>query len=376
MGASETMDGQQQQKRAEKDWGNIAFLTLTPILGIPVTALYTWYAGFELWMAVLFVSMYLLVGFSITAGYHRFFTHRSHDCSPWIQSLYAFFGAMAAQNSILWWSSSHRTHHSYVDRDWDPYNIKRGFWWAHIFWIFYKNPREDPFENAKDLINNPIVRWQHRWHKAILILGGFGIPTLIGALFGDPVAGLLWGGFLRVVVIHHTTFFVNSLAHHLGERTYNPDESARDNWLVALVTLGEGYHSFHHRFPADFRNGVRWYHWDPAKWWIATMKLVGLADSLRVTAAPLIEQARLHAATMKVEKHQQHLSATVRHEIESRIQRARHAIERAIVMWRQHSQGGSRSRVLRKISRRKLRQARRERLQALRMLQRSLRASA
>ena len=122
---------------------------------------------------------------------------------------------MAAQNSILWWSSSHRVHHKYVDNDWDPYNIKRGFWWAHILWIFYQNDqRDDTFANAPDLLKNPVVMWQNRWHKVILIVGGFGMPTLIGAAFGDPIAGLLWGGFLRIVVIHHTTFFVNSLAHY------------------------------------------------------------------------------------------------------------------------------------------------------------------
>jgi stearoyl-CoA desaturase (delta-9 desaturase) len=359
---------------AKKDWTNILFLTLTPIIGVVGTALYTWKVGFSPWMAVLFVVMYLLVGMSICAGYHRFFTHRSYDPHPVLQVLYAFFGAMAAQNSVLWWASSHRTHHKYVDMDWDPYNIKRGFWWAHIFWIFYKNPNAGNFDNSKDLLANPIVMWQNRWHKVILIMGGFGIPTLIGAAFGDPLAGLLWGGFLRLAVVHHTTFFVNSLAHHIGSRTYNPDESAADNWLVALVTLGEGYHSFHHRFPADFRNGLRWYHWDPAKWWIGTLHFLGLAKDLRTTSAPLIEQARLHAAKAKVEMHSQLLSEATREEIQARIDRARARIDQAIKLWREHNeQAPNRRRIMLQIARRRIAEASRERRVALRMLNASLR---
>src|SRR3954462_3984593 len=202
----------------KKDWVNIGFLTLTPVIGIAGTLAWTILHGFHLWMPLLAVTMYLLVGMSICAGYHRFFSHKSYEASPIVQGFYAIFGAMAAQNSILWWSSAHRVHHKYVDNDWDPYNIKRGFWWAHFLWIFYKNEeKSDSFENAPDLMQNPIVMWQHRWHKEIMMLVGFGLPTLIGAMFGDPIAGLLWGGFLRIVIIHHTTFFVNSLAHSLGK---------------------------------------------------------------------------------------------------------------------------------------------------------------
>jgi stearoyl-CoA desaturase (delta-9 desaturase) len=277
------------------DYWTMSFLLFTPVVGIVGTAAYTIAYGFRMWMPLLFLGMYAAVGLSICAGYHRFFSHKSYEASRPLQIFYAVFGAMAAQNSILWWSASHRVHHQYVDRDWDPYNIQRGFWWAHIVWIFYRHAPADAQVNAPDLLKNPVVMWQNRWYHAILVVGGFGLPAGIGALFGDPVGGLLWGGFLRLAVIHHTTFFVNSLAHYTGKPTYNSEVSARDNWAVALLTLGEGYHSFHHRFPADFRNGIRWYHWDPAKWFIATMRLTGLATSLRATPAAMIEQARVQA---------------------------------------------------------------------------------
>ena len=252
-----------QTTTAEKDWVNISFLTLTPIIGVFGTAWYTMAHGFAWWMLGLALVMYFLVGLSITAGYHRLFSHRTYEASRAVEVFFAIFGALAAQNSILWWSASHRVHHRFVDRDWDPYNIQRGFWWAHIFWIFYKNPKAGDFSNAKDLLKNPVVMWQHRWHYVLMVVVGFGLPALIGALFGDWVAGLLWGGFARLVFVHQSTFFVNSLAHKAGEPTFDANVSARDNWAVALVTLGEGYHSFHHRFPSDFRNGIRWYQWDP-----------------------------------------------------------------------------------------------------------------
>ena len=352
---------------------NILFLTLTPIIGVVGTALYTWYAGFSLWMPVLMVAMYFAVGMSICAGYHRFFSHKSYEASGPVQVFYAFFGAMAAQNSILWWSSSHRVHHKYVDEDWDPYSIKRGFWWAHMLWIFYQNEERDgTFANSPDLLKNPVVMWQHKWHKVILIVGGFGIPTLIGAMFGDPIAGLLWGGFLRLAVVHQTTFFVNSLAHQLGEPTYNADVSARDNWFVAMLTLGEGYHSFHHRFPADFRNGIHWYHWDPAKWWIRALKFSGLASELRATALPQIEQARMRAALLLVEPKMATAHGKLADEVRHRINKAAAHLETALVLWRQHTEeraaGVKHAWKTHRRSRKYVKQSRRQWKDAMRML--------
>jgi stearoyl-CoA desaturase (delta-9 desaturase) len=291
-----------------------------------------------------------------------------------VQVFFAIFGAMAAQNSILWWSSSHRVHHKYADRDWDPYNIRRGFWWAHILWIFYRNEeRDDTFANSPDLLANPIVMWQHRWHKVIMVVGGFGLPALIGAAFGDPVAGLLWGGFTRVMVIHHTTFFVNSLAHTLGKPAFNAEASARDNWLVALATLGEGYHSFHHRFPADFRNGIRWYHWDPAKWFIGALRSAGLARDLISTPLPQIEQARMSAALRELEHKIGTATGSLADEARRRLSVAANHLERALGLWRhaleQRAEGLPSWRKAHKQSRLEVRQSRRQWTSAVRILQ-------
>lgn len=362
-----------EARQLKKDWVNILFLTLTPVIGIAGTAAYTYARGFSLWMPLLTLGMYLAVGMSICAGYHRFFSHKSYEAHPAVQSFFAFFGAMAAQNSILWWSSAHRVHHKYADKDWDPYNIQRGFWWAHMFWIFYKNEETDTtFANSPDLKANPVVMFQHRWHKHILILGGFGLPALIGWAFGDPIAGLLWGGFLRIVVIHHTTFFVNSLAHTLGKPEFNAEASARDNWLVALATLGEGYHSFHHRFPADFRNGIRWYHWDPAKWFIGAAHRLGLASNLLATPLPQIEQARMRAALRVVEPKIATVSGSVAEEARRRLRVATEHLERAIEAWRkaiEQRAAGSSWRKARKASHRHVKHSRRHWKRAVRILQ-------
>jgi stearoyl-CoA desaturase (delta-9 desaturase) len=360
----------------KKDWVSITFLTLTPVIGILGTALYTWQVGFEWWMLGLCVTLYALVGMSICAGYHRYFSHKTYECAWPVQLFYAVFGASAVQNSIAAWSAGHRRHHQHIDDDWDPYNIKRGFWWAHILWIFYKDPTDKARRNVPDLMKNPIVRWQDRYYIPLLVAGSVGLPALVGWYFGDVVAGILWGGFLRIVITHHSTFFVNSLAHHMGDRTYDPHVSACDNWAVALLTLGEGYHSFHHRFPADYRNGIRWYHWDPAKWFIHALTFVGLAGKLRRTPDDRIEEARMKSALALSQLHERLESAPrpLAEQAQGRLQAAREALERAIELRTREMQAngaGPRDRVreARKAAELELRDARRHWQEAIRMLQ-------
>ncbi len=317
-----------------KDWVNILFLTLTPVVGVPVLIWHTYQFGLQLWMPVLFGIMYILTGLSICAGYHRYYSHKSYECSRAVQLFYALFGAMAMQNSILEWSSGHRRHHAHSESDWDPYSISRGFWWAHFLWIFYDNSASANFDNVRDLQKDPIVAWQHRWYKLAGLGAGFGIPLLVGFCFGNPVAGLLWGGFLRIVLVHHSTFSVNSLAHRFGSRVYDDESTARDNWVVALLTFGEGYHSFHHRFPADFRNGIRWCSWDPSKWFIYSLKLTGFASNLRSTAASTIEQTRMEVAVKSLEARIANAGQARAAEIQLGIMKARDAFKAAMVLWR------------------------------------------
>ena len=179
---------------------------------------------------------------------------------------------------------------------------------------------------------------------------------------GSALGGLLWGGFLRVVVIHHTTFFVNSIAHMYGSRPYTETNSARDNPWVAILTNGEGYHNFHHRFPADFRNGIRWYQWDPSKWWIRGLRVVGLAKRLRQTPQLVIERSRLQTAVGRAEA----LAGSPLHDaIRAKLDAAHASLERAAAQWSELQEKGRRDW---KEFREHLAEARRQRREAVRML--------
>ena len=319
----------------ERDWTNILFLILSPIVGIGGTILYAVNSGVTWWEPVLCLTLLGTIGLAIGSGYHRYFAHRTYECHPAVEAILLFFGAMALQNSALRWSRDHRDHHRFVDTDRDPYNIKRGALWAHILWIFYKEPPDSRFTNVPDLLQNPRVMWQHRWYGLLGVGVGLGVPTLVGALFGRPLAGLLWGGFLRIVLVHHTTFLVNSIAHLYGSRPYSTEYSARDNWLLAFFTHGEGYHNFHHRFPSDFRNGVRWYQWDPNKWTIQGLRLCGLARNLRVTPPPVIETARLAVLAASAGERLAKAPEAFVGEWSARLDQARARVEEGLQLWKE-----------------------------------------
>lgn len=321
-------------QRRERDWTNILFLLLTPVAGIAGTAIYSGRYGVSWWEPVLCLTLLMIVGLSIGAGYHRCFSHRTYECHPAAEAVFLFFGAFALENSALRWARDHRNHHRFVDTDRDPYNIQRGGLWAHILWVFFKEPADANFENVPDLLANPRVMWQHRWYRVIGVGLGLGLPTLVGALFGRPLGGLLWGGFLRIVLVHHTTFCVNSVAHLFGTRPYSTENSARDNWLLAFFTHGEGYHNFHHKFPSDFRNGIRWYQWDPNKWCIRALGLSGLARNLRVTPPPVIENAKLAVLAARADERLARTPAEVAEELRARLERGRGRVDEALRLWK------------------------------------------
>ncbi len=319
------------------DFVNIAFLAITPLIAVLGTAAYVWRQGLVWQDAVLFFVMYYLTGLGITAGYHRYYAHRTYECRRPLQLLYLVFGAAAVENSVLNWASDHRDHHRYVDREEDPYNILRGGLYAHVGWIFYKDTRDQKrrFQNVPDLLKDPLVAWQDRWYLAIVALAGFGLPTLVGALYGRPLAGLLIGGFLRCVVVQHMTFLINSAAHLWGSRPYTEDNTARDSWWLGLFTFGEGYHNFHHKFQADYRNGIRWYQFDLGKWWLLAMRAIGQADRLRKAPEPLILKARLEVQMRHVEQKLAAAQAPERmwQKVQSRLEAGRRRLEGAYAQY-------------------------------------------
>lgn len=284
----------QQQKNRPIDWVNSSFLVGTPLVALLGTAFYVWRHGVT-WLEIAnFLVMFVLTSVSVTGGYHRLFSHKSYEASTPVKLFYLIFGAAAVENSLLKWASDHRYHHSYVDQPEDPYNILKGGLYAHMGWIFLKDTRDERrFENVPDLMKDPLVMWQHRFYLPLVVLMTFALPTWIGLVQGRPVGGLLWGGFLRVVMVHHTTFFINSLAHLYGSKPYSLKDTARDSWWLAPLTFGEGYHNFHHKFQADYRNGIKWWQFDSTKWFINFLAWTGHAWKLKRTPEPLILRARL-----------------------------------------------------------------------------------
>jgi len=233
----------------------------------------------------MFALMFIASGLSITLGYHRLFAHLSFKAKWPIKFLTAVFGATALENSVLEWCSDHRRHHKHTDEDDDPYNIQRGFLYAHMGWILLRPIGGDwPLTNVNDLKKDSLLRWQHKWWGPIGIFVGFGLPALIGFLVGGGIgalAGFLIAGVARLVMVHHMTFFINSLCHTIGTQPYSKRCSAKDSWLMALFTFGEGYHNFHHEFQHDYRNGVKPWQFDPTKWMIWFLSKLRLASGLR-----------------------------------------------------------------------------------------------
>ncbi len=240
---------------------------------------------------LLFAFYFVATSFAITMGYHRFFAHSTFRAGKIVNFLLLFFGAATYEGSALKWSSMHRSHHQFTDTESDPYNIKNGFFYAHMGWFIFWWHDID-YNNVKDLQKNALLMHQHKHFQAWGFVSSLLVPLLIGAMTGHLLGAFLWTVAARICLVHHSAFFINSFAHTFGNRPYDTSVSARDNWLGALLTNGEGYHNYHHKFPLDYRNGIHWYHWDPTKWVIWLLSIIGVAHDLRRTPATQIVAAR------------------------------------------------------------------------------------
>lgn len=300
------------------NWLPAVVLLTTPLVALTLVPWYGITHGFSTAHWVVFAVVLACNGLSITAGYHRLWSHKTYKAHPLLRWFFALFGAGATQNSILVWCSNHRRHHRHVDDNArDPYSAKRGFWYSHIGWMLRHWPvAQDDFSNVGDLKKDPIVAFQHRYY-APLAIGMNLLPAVAaGLLLGELWGHILLAGFLRLVVNHHVTFFINSLAHYWGKQPYTTANTARDNPWLALITYGEGYHNFHHLFQTDYRNGVRWWQFDPTKWLIAGASWAGLARDLN-----RIDDFRIQRALLDRQFQQ----------AEERLSRARNADD-----WREH----------------------------------------
>ena len=322
------------EAKLKVDWGNAAFITLSPIAAIVGVIWYLTRHGIHPMEIAVFGVYYWATGIAITAGYHRLYAHRTYKCNRVVEVFYALFGAASCENSILRWARDHRVHHQLVDTDKDPYSIIKGFLWAHMGWIYFKKTSDDEdFSKVPDLTKNTIVMWQERYKLPITIIMAFGIPTFLGLLIGRPFGGFLWGGLLRVVIVHHQTFCINSLAHLWGSRPYNGQASARDSWWLALITYGEGYHNFHHEFAGDYRNGHRWYQFDPGKWWINGLRGLGLVSTVSRYRDEQILRAKIKNDVEQVKRQMARMPEGLAPALERRIHATRERLEASAKRW-------------------------------------------
>jgi len=331
------------------NWITSSFLIGTALIAVIGLPIYLFKFGLDWFQFAMFAFYLVATMMSITLGYHRLFSHLSFKAKWPVRFFTLVFGACAFENACLDWASDHRRHHKHVDHDEDPYDISKGFMWAHIGWLMFKLNPEPPMDNVNDLRKDKLVMWQYKYVHWIGLVVGLIIPSALGYgwnLFNgmNPWTGAL-GGFLiagvaRIVVAQHCTFFINSLCHTIGRQPYSSGHSARDSAVMAFLTFGEGYHNYHHEFQHDYRNGVKPWQWDPTKWTIWTLSKLGLVEGLRRVPDTKILLAEMREARIRAAKHLAELQAhgpgpaqrasDAVHEMHERLTANYHELEKAV----------------------------------------------
>ncbi len=298
-------------------WSNILFIIGYHIALIALLPIY--FIFFKTSWLLFGISFGLLysTGLAITAGYHRLFSHQTYKANKWVEAVMLFFGTMATQGSALRWANDHRLHHAHIDEDQDPYTVTRGFWHAHIFWMFRE---QAPIEKkvVSDLLRNKMLVFQDKYYEILMVITNTLATLLIGWITGDYVGAFIISWLLRQCLLHHFTWFINSLAHYWGHQNYSTEHSAVDNYILCLLTFGEGYHNYHHTFSMDYRNGIRWYHFDPTKWLIWTLNKLGLAWGLRKVEKSRISKQMITEHKRALLEKLQQVVTTKRAELETK----------------------------------------------------------
>lgn len=318
------------------DWTNTLFIGITFMIALVGVPLYGWHYGVSWFQAGLFLFFFVATGLSITLGYHRLFSHLSFQATGLVRWATLIFGAAAFENSALCWAANHRRHHKFVDQDDDPYNIGKGFFHAHIGWILFQYSPALSFEGVKDLQQDKLVMWQHRRYREIAFATSFGLPALLGLMaegWSGALGGFLISGLMRMVFVHHMTFFINSLCHTIGRQPYSNKCTARDSAIMALFTFGEGYHNFHHAFQHDYRNGVKPWHFDPTKWCIWLLHKLGLAWQLRRVPDEAIILAEIAEQQRRLAEHLKAKSASVPQQLREMLHSAQERLHHATQEW-------------------------------------------
>jgi stearoyl-CoA desaturase (delta-9 desaturase) len=283
-------------------------VTAIPFIGLGLVVWQTWAEALHWSDFFVFAVMYLATGLGVTVGFHRLLTHRSFKTKPWVRFTFAALGSVAIEGPVISWVADHRKHHAFSDQEGDPHSphvdhgggVKgalKGLVHAHVGWLFIHTQRGLKTRYAPDLLADPVVR---RISNTFLlwVLAGLAVPFVLGWLIGGTIAegltGLLWGGGVRMLVLHHSTYSINSLCHFFGKQRFSTgDESRNLSWL-SIFTFGEAWHNNHHAFPTSARHGLKPWQFDPSAWVIWALEKTGLAwDVVRI--APERQAAKLAA---------------------------------------------------------------------------------
>jgi stearoyl-CoA desaturase (Delta-9 desaturase) len=281
-----------------RDRAITAVVTAAPILALGFVAWQLWEEALHWRDLVIFAVLYLAFGFGITVGFHRLFTHRSFKTKPWLRFVFAVLGSAAIEGPVISWVADHRKHHRFSDKEGDPHSphvgraggfrgALAGLAHAHIGWLFIHTQRGAKRRYAPDLIADPIVSFVDRTFIAWALLGlatAFALGVAIGHSIKAGLTGLLWGGAVRMLVLHHVTYSINSLCHFLGQRRFATDDESRNVSWLALPSLGEAWHNNHHAFPTSAAHGLRHLELDPSALVIRLLEKAGLAwDVVRIS---------------------------------------------------------------------------------------------
>ena len=278
---------------------NIAAVVL-PFLAVIAAGVLLWHHFLGVGDLAIFAGMYLLTAIGITVGFHRLLTHRAFKTHRIIRYALTILGSMAVQGPAIDWVADHRKHHTFTDEEGDPHSphagrgaglsgMLHGLWHAHVGWLFSTHGQASSKRFARDLLEDPVMRALNRAFP-LLVLASLLIPFLLGlALSGGSLtvalAALLWGGLVRIFLVHHITWSINSICHFFGTRRFPIDDHSTNVFWLALPSLGEAWHHNHHAFPRSAFHGLRWWELDPSGWLILGMAKVGLAwDVVRVSA--------------------------------------------------------------------------------------------
>jgi stearoyl-CoA desaturase (delta-9 desaturase) len=277
---------------------------LLPFAGVVAAPFLAWGWGFG-WVDLgLLLGFYIVSALGITVGYHRLFVHRSFETYMWVKFIFAIFGSMAVQGSLLNWAAQHRRHHQHSDTPHDPHSPRhhgsgvlgtlKGFWHAHIGWFFKPDPAGMK-KYVRDLAASKTLKVASNLFP-LWILVGLVLPAALGGLLTQSwmgcLTGLVWGGLVRVFLVHHVTWSVNSACHMWGRRPFKSRDDSRNNAIFGILAMGEGWHNTHHAFPTSVRHGLRWWEIDISYYTIRLMNMVGLAWGLKLPSQQMLLKER------------------------------------------------------------------------------------